>query len=164
MSRLPVQSAACLVVKTKPGNTLAITLHRQQGVALVVAIVILLILTILGITAMSTSSLQEKMSGNIQEQTRAFQAAESGLTTAFTATGVFDVAVETTKPYIFGNTNAEVKTKYRQTTPPLRGSGYSISNCNALNFDQISTGYTGTIANPRSKTVIQRGVGQIVCN
>ena len=39
----------------------------QRGIALVMALVMLMILTILGLTAMSTSSLEEKMSGNIQE-------------------------------------------------------------------------------------------------
>ena len=54
----------------------------QRGMALVMALVILLILTILGITAMTTSSLEEKMSGNTQEQTRALQTAESGVSQA----------------------------------------------------------------------------------
>jgi type IV pilus assembly protein PilX len=52
---------------------------RQQGVALIVAMVFLMLLTIIGITAMSTSSLQEKMAGNVQDKHVAFQAAESAL-------------------------------------------------------------------------------------
>jgi Tfp pilus assembly protein PilX len=51
----------------------------QRGAALIMALVILFILTILGVTAMSTSSLEQKMAGNIQDLTRAFQAAESGV-------------------------------------------------------------------------------------
>jgi type IV pilus assembly protein PilX len=53
--------------------------REQRGAALVMALVILLILTIMGVTAMSTSSLEQKMAGNIQDLTRAFQAAESGV-------------------------------------------------------------------------------------
>jgi type IV pilus assembly protein PilX len=52
---------------------------RQRGVALVVSLVLLLLLTILAITAARTSSLQQRMAGNAQEQNSAFQAAESGL-------------------------------------------------------------------------------------
>ncbi len=52
---------------------------RQHGVALVMAMVFLLILTLIGVTAMSTSSLEEKMAGNLQDKNSAFQAAESAL-------------------------------------------------------------------------------------
>lgn len=53
--------------------------RRQQGVALLVSLVLLLLLTILAITAARTSSLQQRMASNAQEQNSAFQAAESGL-------------------------------------------------------------------------------------
>ena len=53
--------------------------HRQHGVALIMAMVFLMILTIIGVTVMSTTSLQEKMAGNAQDKHSAFQAAESAL-------------------------------------------------------------------------------------
>lgn len=61
-------------------------LHRRQpypasaqsGYALVFALIILLILTILGVTVMNMSGLEFKMAGNTQEFVRAFQVAESG--------------------------------------------------------------------------------------
>ena len=56
--------------------------HRQHGVALIMAMVFLMILTIIGVTVMSTTSLQEKMAGNVQDKHSAFQAAESALRAA----------------------------------------------------------------------------------
>ncbi|MFQ5756495.1 MAG: PilX N-terminal domain-containing pilus assembly protein [Acidiferrobacterales bacterium] len=53
--------------------------HRQQGIALIMALVFLMLLTIIGVTAMTTTSLQEKMAGNVQNKHGAFQAAESAL-------------------------------------------------------------------------------------
>lgn len=53
--------------------------QRQQGMALVMALVFLLLLTMLGVTALSTSSLEEKMAGNSKDRGVAFQAAESAL-------------------------------------------------------------------------------------
>lgn len=53
--------------------------HCQHGMALVMALVFLVLLTLLGITAMSTSSLEEKMAGNTKDRGLAFQAAESAL-------------------------------------------------------------------------------------
>jgi type IV pilus assembly protein PilX len=55
---------------------------HQQGVALIMAMVFLMILTIIGVTVMSTTSLQEKMAGNVQDKHSAFQAAESALRAA----------------------------------------------------------------------------------
>jgi type IV pilus assembly protein PilX len=51
----------------------------QNGVALVMALIFLLLLTMLGITALSTTSLEEKMAANTKERNTAFQAAESAL-------------------------------------------------------------------------------------
>jgi type IV pilus assembly protein PilX len=51
----------------------------QHGTALIIALVFLLLLTLLGVTAMGTTSLEEKMSGNLRDKDLAFQAAETGL-------------------------------------------------------------------------------------
>lgn len=53
----------------------------QRGAALIMAMVFLLLLTILGVTAMSTTSLEEKMAGNVRDKDVAFQAAEAALIT-----------------------------------------------------------------------------------
>ncbi len=50
---------------------------KERGAALIFALVMLLLLTILGITAVTTSSLQEKMAGNMRDQYMAQQAADS---------------------------------------------------------------------------------------
>ncbi len=55
---------------------------RQQGIALFMALVFLLILTILGITSMGTSNLQEKMAQNAKDRGLAFQAAETAMLAA----------------------------------------------------------------------------------
>ena len=55
---------------------------RQRGVALVMALVFLLLLTILGIAALNTTSLEEKMAHNVKDRNLAFQAAESALIVA----------------------------------------------------------------------------------
>jgi len=55
------------------------TRKRQLGVALVVALVFLLVLTILGVTAMQSATLQERMAGNLRDRNVGFQAAEAAL-------------------------------------------------------------------------------------
>ena len=52
---------------------------QQQGSALIVSLSILLVLTVLGISSMSTTALQERMAGNARDSEVAFEAAEAGL-------------------------------------------------------------------------------------
>lgn len=53
--------------------------RKQQGVVLVVALILLLILTLLGLASVQSTSLQEKMAGNQRQQQLAFEAAEAAL-------------------------------------------------------------------------------------
>lgn len=54
-------------------------LHTQNGVALIVSLIILLILSILGVQSLQTSTLEEKMAGNFRDNKVALEAAESAL-------------------------------------------------------------------------------------
>lgn len=53
--------------------------HTQQGAALIVALVLLLVMTLIAIGASRTSVLQERMSGNLRQSTIAFEGAEATL-------------------------------------------------------------------------------------
>lgn len=136
------------------------TKHYQGGTALIMSLVILMILTILGITAMGTSSLQEKMAGNAQESTRAFEAAESGLIQALNTTGSLSLTSQTTNNFSYDSGksgSASVITAFVDYTAPKRGSGYG-NNFQAANFDQSSTGTTTVGA----KAIVHQGIAQIV--
>lgn len=52
---------------------------NQQGAALIVSLVILVAMTLLGITSMKGTSTELAMAGNLRESGLAFQAAEAGL-------------------------------------------------------------------------------------
>jgi len=52
---------------------------QQSGSALIISLVFLLLLTVLGLSSMQSSTLQEKMAGNAAEKNRAFQLAEAAL-------------------------------------------------------------------------------------
>lgn len=55
------------------------TSHRQRGTALVTSLLLLLILTVVGITAMQVTRMQERMAGNTRDLNLAFQGAEAAL-------------------------------------------------------------------------------------
>lgn len=52
---------------------------RQQGVVLLVGLIMLLLMTVVGLAAIRGSNLQETMAGNMRERQVAFQVAEAGL-------------------------------------------------------------------------------------
>ena len=53
--------------------------HRQRGMALIVALILLLTMTLLGVTAMRSTTQGERMAGNFRDRNLAFQAAEAAL-------------------------------------------------------------------------------------
>lgn len=75
--------------------------HRrrgQNGAALIVSLLILVVLTLLGLTAMGTATLEEKMSGNQRDHDVAFEAAEGAL-----AQGKLDIERVFDNPFMFGS-------------------------------------------------------------
>jgi len=53
--------------------------YLQRGAVLVVSLMILLMMTLIGLSAMQGSTLQEKMTGNLRDSSVAFNTAESAL-------------------------------------------------------------------------------------
>jgi len=66
--------------------------HEQNGAALVVGLILLLVLTVLGVSTISTASLELAMAGNDQFAENAFQLAETGADTRMNDlnSGTFD--------------------------------------------------------------------------
>lgn len=54
-------------------------MKKQQGAVLIVSLIILLVTTLLGVTAMQSTSLEMKMAKNVEERQRVFNAAEAAL-------------------------------------------------------------------------------------
>lgn len=52
---------------------------RQKGAVLLISLVFLLLLTVIGLSAIQSSTLQERMAGNANDLNTAFQAAEAGI-------------------------------------------------------------------------------------
>jgi len=53
--------------------------RAQRGAVLVVSLIILLIMTIIGVSSMKNTTLEERMAGNMRDQNLAFQSAEAAL-------------------------------------------------------------------------------------
>ncbi len=53
--------------------------HRQRGMALLVSLVFLLLLTLIGLSSMQSATLQEKMTSSVMQRNQSFQIAEAAL-------------------------------------------------------------------------------------
>ncbi len=53
--------------------------QRQQGAVLIVSLIILMVMTMIGLSSMQSTIVEEKMAGNMRDQSVAFQAAETAL-------------------------------------------------------------------------------------
>jgi type IV pilus assembly protein PilX len=115
--------------------------HTQRGVVLLVSLLLLLILTLIAITAANQSSLQLRIASNSQQQSAAFQAAESGLqqwaNAYFATTNNAEFPPHSQAVSITGGTNERFSVKPIYTGPcPGSGLGRVSLNC----FDIQSTG------------------------
>ena len=117
----------------------------QAGAVLVVSLILLVVLTLLGLSAMNFTSLEHKMAANTQEGYRAFQAAETGLTDAMDNVNSLDLSNPVTVDFgTLGATPASVSysTGFRGWSPPPLGSLYSASSFSAAHFNVQSPGRT----------------------
>lgn len=71
------------------------TLQKQNGAALVVGLILLVVITVLAISGMNTATTELAMARNDQNIENAFQAAETGLAAAL-GQGAFDTLVGAT--------------------------------------------------------------------
>ena len=61
------------------GNSFAALPRRQAGIALIIGLVILAVLSMIGVAAFSISTQEERMAGNSRDRMLAFEAAEAAL-------------------------------------------------------------------------------------
>ena len=115
----------------------------QRGAALVTALIFLLIMTILSITSLGTTTLEEKMAANSQSINRSFQAAEAGIEQLLSNRDAYQntVGAYELSNYQFGNYNLRIdyRANYRQQTSIARGTQPSDSNNAYHHFEFTST-------------------------
>ncbi|HLG52828.1 MAG TPA: PilX N-terminal domain-containing pilus assembly protein [Steroidobacteraceae bacterium] len=128
--------------------------QREQGAALIVGLILLLVLTILAVSGVLTSTLELRMVGNQQQQERAFQAADTAIEIAiasatFSTTGEVVVAptpVDATDPD--GDQYEYVLRFESESSLPTVPTGYSLgSGFQAYHFAVDSVGTSSGGAN-----------------
>ncbi len=121
----------------------------QRGAVLVMGLVMLLVLTVLGVSGMNTATLELTMAGNTQFHQEAFQAAETGIDISIAQRNFNTVApaILPVTPLGLG-TNASYSTQavatFMVNTPIPSGAAFSIGmNTGAVaayHFDVVAVG------------------------
>ena len=73
-------------------STNILTLHRQKGAALMVALMILVVVSLMGVSAMKSSVFSTKVATSTQADAMTFEAAETAVTEAYAElNGYFEI-------------------------------------------------------------------------
>jgi type IV pilus assembly protein PilX len=117
----------------------------QQGAALVVGLVLMLVLTVLGISGMNTATLELVMAGNSQSQLDAFQAAETGIDLAV-GSGSYPTSAPTVfPPTLLGDGSYSTRSIMTcASTTPVPDFAFSMGtgsgSAQAYHFDVVAVG------------------------
>jgi hypothetical protein len=134
----------------------SVFLKNQSGAALVIALIMMIVITLIALAASYTSIFEIKMSGNKRGKTNAFYCSDAGISAIQSFTGNFDrknftkvVIPNTSSMYdsplsvtpnpCGGNSTADILFFLNQVTPP-RGMGYTAVNLNYAYYQIQSTG------------------------
>jgi type IV pilus assembly protein PilX len=114
--------------------------NTQRGATLIVGLVLLLVLTVVGVSGMKTATMQITMAANTQFQEDAFQQSEDAIDIAL---GTRDYSTDA--PHIIEWTadpdyNRRAITTYRWNTPVPAGRAFSLGEFDAFHFDVQSLG------------------------
>jgi len=146
----------------------------ESGVALVIALILMVVLTLLGLASALSSTFEIRHSGNKRGSTDAFYAAESGVQAVLATVKNFDITgkysgdkytpfsdQDNTTP---NPTNARVVIEhYADQSSPPRGMGMSATQVSFEHYMVESTGEDQIEMNPiRSKCVIEQKVVRLV--
>lgn len=118
----------------KNRSSVAMNEIDQQGFILIVAMLFLIVLTSLGISALNTSHLGERMAGNMQHDNVSFQGAETGL--AFGLSGAANATTDDTEEnsaettYIVNGVISETESTDKATITVTTTTAYKVEGNN----------------------------------
>lgn len=116
----------------------------QSGISLVIALLLLLAVMLLGVSAVSTVVVEEKMADNSEKLGRALQAAESAAVRVMRDPSLFSTstpAIGSIGPIGAADLSADFTVQYQGRTEPDRAqNGWGISSANFHHFDIRSAG------------------------
>jgi len=154
-------------MKNKTINTPTIAAYKQQGIALLTIMIFLLILTVIGLSSMDTSRLEQQMSGNTQWTNIAFQAAETALIQSSKDTSWSAEVNPDTVPSgnaTSGNTNSDYARYFVDFSASKRASSnaWSAKSSRRANFKSAATGKAMESSSTLATVQLEEGIYLVV--
>lgn len=133
--------------------------NKQRGMVLLVSLILLLMLTLIAITASNQSTLQLRISSNSEQRSMAFQAAEAGISNW---TGAYLAKPEQTLPGTgtIGATQFNIVGSQSRWNVPCPGSGLTEGMPQMDCFDLAVEGGSVCDGSTCAVTTIHRQGGQ----
>jgi type IV pilus assembly protein PilX len=138
--------------------------HRQQGAALVIGLIMLLVLTLLAVSGMNTASLEFIMAGNEQYRQNAFQAAETGIDMTYATVALVPGAMNVPGNGAVPNSATDTWTTRTDSmaggakmSPPPNPRANSFGKFSYFNYEITSTG----VSVRGGRAVNVQGISQI---
>ena len=129
--------------------------RKQRGAVLITSLMLLLVMTVIGVTAMKTVIIEEKMAANKQNKVITLRASESAATDALNNLTVLQNALGGTQTHtasIGDGITATAVVSYRQATLVPGNSIKVGKGWKALHFDIDASGLHNN-SNARSNTI-----------
>lgn len=152
-------------------NTSCKSYKKQKGAALVLSLLILLVMTLIGVTAMQTTTMEERMAGNMNDINIAMQVAEATLRAAeedvdtLFSTGDFDASggsdgyrfSQYNAPDPFDSSDTAWGGNFWTNTHSKEYTGINPGNNNYGRYYVELIGETGNTGNVKELTMIGYG-------
>ena len=118
---------------------------RQRGAVLVVGLILLMVITVLGISGMNTATLELTMAGNTQFHQEAFQAADTGLDISIAQSNFTTVApaILPVTPLDDGTYDTQAVSSFAENSPvpdDAFSMGVNTGSVQAFHFDIVAVG------------------------
>jgi len=134
------------------------SIAKQQGATLFVALIILVLVSLIGVTAMKNANVEEQMASNLYQKNLTFQASESAVESTINNTTLIAQAMSSNVP-IQQNVQVPIPNTTATVSYASAGAGMAVgSSANLFSGMRLMITATGQIPNLNARTVTVHGV------
>ena len=137
--------------------------RRESGAALVVALILVLVSTLMGVSAMQVSDVENKLVNNNKFRQVAFRAAEAASEQLFTMNNLITLANDTTAT-VESTSSVDGRVTVAASLRPFGegpAAGYSLGGQNGFSSMKFVSNATATLAAVDSSSTVVQGVQRL---
>jgi len=132
--------------------------QKQQGTTLFVALIILVVVSLIGVTAMKNANVEEQMASNLYQKNLTFQASESAVESTINNTALIQQAMTANVPVV-QNVPVPIPNTTASVSYASAGAGMVIgSSANLFSGMRLMITATGQMPALNARTVTVHGV------